>query len=120
MKTNNRPAKSSKAALEEKALLQQKLFLRRIKLYPPTTWKAIEKWGRETENLTLRMQSVAFTISGRVRTNSNFEGLEVQNGIAILDMVAEKAPELLIEVEPKTFPNGPKLPSSNQMSNVLA
>lgn len=102
MKTATKPAKKVKVSKEETALLLQKENIKRIKLYPPTTWKAIETWGRESENLSQHLQSNCFTISGRVRTNTNFEGLEVANGIRIIEIVAEKAPELLIEVE-KTF-----------------
>lgn len=102
MKTAIKPTKKIKVTKEETALLLLKDNIKKIKLYPPTTWKAIENWGRESENLSQHLQSNCFTISGRVRTNTNFEGLEVANGIRIIEIVAEKAPELLIEVE-KTF-----------------
>jgi len=105
VKSTTKAAKPPKVSKEELALQAQKELIKRVKLYPPTTWKAIESWGRETENLSQHLQSNCFTISGRVRTNTNFEGLEVANGIRILDMVAEKAPELLIEVETKIDPN---------------
>lgn len=83
------------AALEEAALLQQKRDKRRIRSYSADTWKKIESWGRDNNHLSQHLQNYCFTIAGRVRRNSELETLEVSNGVRVLDIVAELAPDLL-------------------------
>ena len=93
-------SKKELAAIEEAAvLLRQKEDRRRLKSYAPDTWKKIESWGRESGNLSQHLQGYCFTISGRIRKNIEFEGFELANGIKVLDIVAEHAPELLVLME---------------------
>ncbi|MFN0049222.1 MAG: hypothetical protein ACKVOU_08880 [Cytophagales bacterium] len=89
-------SKALAAKAAEEAQLKLKDDTKRIKSFPPDVWKKIENWGRVSETLSNHLQNCCFTISGRVRRNTPFEGLEVQNGIKILEVVAEKAPELLV------------------------
>jgi len=59
----------------------------------------IEEWGRESGELSEQKKSVAFNLAGRVRNNGRISDYERQTGIAILDLVIEKAPELLDNVD---------------------
>ncbi|MBC7390382.1 MAG: hypothetical protein H7329_14290 [Opitutaceae bacterium] len=100
MKTSPKQSKKELAAIEEAAVLaKQKEDKRRLKSYAPDTWKKIESWGRESGNLSQHLQGYCFTISGRIRKNIEFEGFELANGVKVLDIVAEHAPELLVLVE---------------------
>jgi hypothetical protein len=98
----NPPVKLSKKELaerEEAALVQQRIDSKRMKLYAADTWKKIENWGRESGHLSNHLQNYCFAISGKIRKNLKFEGFETTNGIKILDIAAEHAPELLILIE---------------------
>jgi hypothetical protein len=118
----NTPAKLSKkeiAAQQEAVLVQQRIDSKRIKTYAADTWKKFENWGRESGLLSRHLQSYCFTISGRIRKNIKFEGFEIANGIAILDIVTANAPELLIEEEVKIDPNAKKYPKLEMNLSVL-
>ena len=100
MKTTPKQSKKELAAIEEAAILaRQREDRRRLKSYAPDTWKKIESWGRESGNLSQHLQGYCFTISGRIRKNIEFEGFELANGVKVLDIVTEHAPELLVLVE---------------------
>ena len=45
------------------------------------------------------MQNVAFTIAGRIRSNSKLLDNEVVSGMKILDVVIDKAPEILFDID---------------------
>lgn len=118
----NTPVKLSKkdlAAQQEAALVQQRIDSKRMKLYAADTWKKFENWGRESGMLSQHLQTYCFTISGRIRKNVKFEGFEVSNGIAILDIVTEHAPELLTEEEVTIDPNAKKYPKLEVNLSVL-
>lgn len=95
MKTDTKLSKKELAAIQEAALVQQNKDKKRIKSFTPDSWKKIETWGRETQNLSQYLQTYCFTIAGRVRKNSELENLEVTNGIKVLEILAEKAPDLI-------------------------
>ncbi|MBY0425233.1 MAG: hypothetical protein K2Q22_06320 [Cytophagales bacterium] len=118
MKEKVKLTRKELAVLEEAALVQAKKDKRRIKTYIPDTWKKIESWGRETGNLSPYLQNYCFTISGRVRKNLDLEPLEVTNGIKILDLVAEKAPELIV-IDEATAPKGRVLPKLDATLEVI-
>lgn len=59
----------------------------------------IEEWGRESGELSEQKKSVAFNLAGKVRNNGRITDYERQTGITILDLVIEKAPELLDNVD---------------------
>ena len=93
---------STKRTIISEDVTQQKEAeeqIRKLKSIPHTIWKKIEDWGRETENLSPYLQNMVFNITGRVRTKSEFIGSEVANGLTILDIVIEKAPEILFEID---------------------
>ena len=72
---------------------------KKIKSISSKIWKKIEEWGRETENLSSVQQSIAWNLTLKVRNNSDISLNEVSKGNAILDIVIDKAPELLFEVD---------------------
>jgi hypothetical protein len=65
----------------------------------PKTWKKIESWGNETGKLTLNQRNVAFGIASTVNNNRNFQDLERENGLIIIDIVSKEAPELFYDME---------------------
>jgi hypothetical protein len=80
---------------EETAQVQIQEELEKIKSVPPSIWHKIEDWARATGELTEQKKTIAYTLAGRVRSNSRISDYERQTGISILDFVIEKAPELL-------------------------
>ena len=84
---------------EEIMRVQIQEELAKIKSIPSQIWHLIEKWGRETGELSEQKKSVAFNLAGRVRNNSRISDYERQTGITILDLVIEKAPGLFDNVD---------------------
>lgn len=89
------PSQRKRIADEETAQVQVQEEIEKIKSVPPSVWHKIEDWGRTTEQLSEQKKTVAYNLAGRVRSNSKISDYERQSGIAILDFVIEKAPELL-------------------------
>lgn len=77
--------------------IQEELAI--VKSVPPSIWHKIEDWGRTTKELSDQQMNVAFNLSGRVRTGSRISDYERQAGIAIINLVIEKAPEILHEID---------------------
>lgn len=84
---------------EETDQVQIQEEIEKLKSIPSKVWHLIEEWGRVSGELTEQKKSVAFNLSGRVRTNRKISDYERQTGLAILDLVIEKAPELLDNVD---------------------
>ncbi len=76
--------------------------LEKIKAVPSDIWRQIEEWGRTTENLSANLQNIAYTLGGRVRSNSRILESEVANGLRILETVIDKAPEILFNIDDLT------------------
>ena len=84
----------------EIALTQVQDELSTIRSLPAVIWRKIEHWGRETELLSEQQKTVAFNLSEKVRNlTRTISESERQSAILILDRVAEKAPELLDEID---------------------
>lgn len=84
---------------DETELQRRKEDIEKIKSIPAAIWKKIEEWGREADNLSTNQQSIAWNLSLKVRNNSTILANEMANGIAIIDKVIDKAPELLFEID---------------------
>jgi hypothetical protein len=95
VKLTKKELESQQAAL----LIQQRIDSNTMKMYTADTWKTFEKWGNENGELSPYQQDICFTIAGRIRKNIKFEGLEISNGMKILEIITEKVPELMIVKE---------------------
>lgn len=84
---------------EESTMLQVEEELEKLKSIPPSIWHKIEDWGRITGELTEQKKTVAYNLAGRIRNNSKITDFERQTGTAILDLVIEKAPELIEQID---------------------
>jgi hypothetical protein len=84
---------------EETEKVQIDEEVEKIKSVPPAIWHEIEEWGRVTGELTEQKKTVCFNLAGRVRNNGKISDYERQTGVAILDYVTEKAPELYDRVD---------------------
>jgi hypothetical protein len=118
----NSPVKLTKKELEaqqEAILVQQRIDSKKMKMYAADTWKIFENWGRESGHLSPYLQNFAFTIAGRIRKNIKFEGFETSNGVKILEIVEEHAPELLVIEETAAKPNDKKYPTLEVNPDVL-
>lgn len=84
---------------EETSLAQQKEEIEKLKSVPPEIWKKIEDWGRVSGLLSHQQRDIAYNLKGRVKNNSQISDSERINGLAILDIVIDKAAELLFEID---------------------
>ena len=73
--------------------------IERIKSIPPKIWNKISEWGSVTNLLTIRQRDIAFNLAGRIRNNSKISDNERNGGLEIMDIVINKAPELLEEID---------------------
>jgi hypothetical protein len=93
------PPKRTIISEDEVELHRQQEEIEKIKAIPIDIWKKIEVWGRETDNLTINQKNAAWNLSLKVRANANILHSEISHGIAILEKVIDKAPELLFEMD---------------------
>lgn len=93
------PSQRKRIADEETAQVQIQEELEKIKSVPPSVWHKIEDWGRQSDLLTEQKKTVAFNLAGRVRNNTRISEYERHCGIEILDLVIDKAPELLDDID---------------------
>jgi hypothetical protein len=82
---------TSKIQIEEEIL--------KLKSIPFTIWKKIEEFGYETKILSDYQNAIAYKISGIVKKNGDLSEIQRTNGIKILDIIIDKAPELLFEID---------------------
>lgn len=73
--------------------------IEKLKTIPINKWKEIEIWGEQTGFLSAYLRNIAYTIAGRIRNNNKFLDAEINNGIKIIDILIDKAPELLFNIE---------------------
>jgi len=73
--------------------------LSRLRSIPPPVWHKIEEWAKVNDEFTIQMRSIAFDLASRVRNNTAISNYERNTGMKILDVVIEKYPELLSEVD---------------------
>jgi hypothetical protein len=92
------PSKRKRMADAEIALVQIQDELANIRAIPPTTWRNIEQWGRDTGLLTEQQKTVAHTLIDRLRNKTRISDGERQTALTVLDQVIVKAPELLDEI----------------------
>ena len=73
--------------------------INRIKAIHPKTWKKIEDWGRESQNLTQYQYDMASTINSKIRNNRSITDIERNSGEDVLNIVVELNPELFFDME---------------------
>lgn len=93
------PSFRKRLADEETSQVQIQEEVEKLKSIPSKVWYLIEEWGRASGELSEQKKTIAFNLAGRVRSNGKISDYERQTGIAILDLVIEKAPELLDNVD---------------------
>lgn len=73
--------------------------IEKLKAIPIDKWKKIEVWGEQTAFLSAYLRNIAYTIAGRIRNNRNFLDSEISNGLKIIDIIIDKEPEMLFDIE---------------------
>lgn len=73
--------------------------IEKLKAIPIDKWKEIEVWGEQTAFLSAYLRNIAYTIAGRIRNNRNFLDSEISNGLKIIDIIIDKEPEMLFDIE---------------------
>ena len=73
--------------------------LNRLKSIHTKTWKKIEDWGREMQNLTQYQYDMAATLSSKIKNNRSITEIERNQGEIILNLVADLNPELFFDMD---------------------
>ena len=97
--TKNTTTNRKIISLEEIEQKEKEESLAKIKSIPYEGWKSIENWGRETKYISTNMLNLSFTIANRIRSNKILLDNEISNGLKIIDVVIDKAPEILFNID---------------------
>lgn len=96
---NKLSEKRKKLTEDETQKAEIESSLNRLKSIHIKTWKKIENWGRETQNLTQYQYDMAYTLINKIRNNRTITDIERNKGEAILNIVAEFNPELFFDMD---------------------
>lgn len=84
---------------DETSLLQIQEEIEKIKSIPYSIWKKIEEFGYQTKLLSDLQCNVIFTVANRLRANSKLSDNERTVCLKVLDIVIDKAPEILFDAD---------------------
>lgn len=96
---NKSSEKRKKLTEDETQKAEMEASLNRLKSIHIKTWKKIEDWGRETQNLTQYQYDLASTLSSKIRNNRAITDIQLNQGETILNIVAELNPELFFDMD---------------------
>lgn len=96
---NKSSEKRKKLTEDETQKAEVEASLNRLKSIHIKTWKKIEDWGRETQNLTQYQYDMASTLSSKIRNNREITDIQLNQGKTILNIVAELNPELFFDMD---------------------
>lgn len=96
---NKLSEKRKKLTEDETNNAEVEASLNRLRSIHFKTWKKIEDWGRETQNLNHYQYNMAYTLSSKIRNNKAITDIERNQGEAILNIVAEVNPELFFDMD---------------------
>jgi hypothetical protein len=96
---NKLTEKRKKLSEDETQKAEIEASLNRLKSIHIKTWKKIEDWGRETQNLTKYQYDTAFTLSSKIGNNRAITDIERNQGENILNIVADVNPELFYDMD---------------------
>jgi len=96
---NKSSEKRKRITEDETQKAEMEAVLNRLKSIHIKTWKKIEDWGRETQNLTQYQYDMASTLSSKIRNNREITDIQLNQGESILNIVAELNPELFFDMD---------------------
>jgi hypothetical protein len=96
---NKSSEKRKKLTEDETQMAEIEASLNRLKSVHIKTWKKIEDWGRDTQNLTQYQYDMAFTLSSKFRNNRTITDMQRNQGETILNIVADLNPELFFDMD---------------------
>lgn len=96
LKSKDRRKKITETEIND---IEKTYQLERIYAIPHSIWQKIESWGSETNELTSLQRTTAFNMITKVRRNSPVSESERQRAVNIIDIVIEKAPDILFEID---------------------
>lgn len=99
LEANDKKLKRRRISDDEIATAEFESQLARITSVHHKIWMDIEKWGRETGELTSYLSDMAGTISGRIRNRRKLSESEFQFATKILDIAIEKVPEIFYRLD---------------------
>jgi hypothetical protein len=96
---NKSSEKRKKLTEDETQKADFEASLNRLKSIHIKTWKKIEDWGRETQNLSQYQYDMASTLNSKIRNNRSITDIERNVGEVILNLVADINAELFFDMD---------------------
>jgi hypothetical protein len=96
---NKSSERRKKLTEDETQMAEIEASLNRLKSVHIKTWKKIEDWGRDTQNLTQYQYDMASTLSSKFRNNRTITDMQRNQGETILNIVADLNPELFFDMD---------------------
>lgn len=96
---NKSSEKRKKLSEDDTQKAEIEASLARIQSIHSKTWKKIEDWGRETQNLSQYLYDMASTLSSRIRNKRSITDIERHQGEVILNIVSDINPELFFDMD---------------------
>jgi hypothetical protein len=96
---NKSSEKRKKLTEDETQKAEFEASLNRLKSIHIKTWKKIEDWGRETQNLSQYQYDMASTLNSKIRNNRSITDIERNVGEVILNLVADINAELFFDMD---------------------
>lgn len=96
---NKSSEKRKKLTEDETLKAEREASLNRLKSIHFKTWKKIEDWGRETQNLTQYQYDMVSTLSSKIKNNREITDIQLNQGETILNIVAELNPGLFFDMD---------------------
>jgi hypothetical protein len=96
---NKSSEKRKKLSEDDTQKAEIEASLVRIQSIHSKTWKKIEDWGRETQNLSQYLYDMASTLSSRIRNKRSITDIERHQGEVILNIVSDINPELFFDMD---------------------
>jgi len=96
---NKSSEKRKKLTEDETEKAEFEASLNRLKSIHIKTWKKIEDWGRETQNLSQYQYDMASTLNSKIRNNRSITDIERNVGEVILNLVADINAELFFDMD---------------------
>jgi hypothetical protein len=103
LEDESKPNQRKRLTDDESAQIIISSELEKIKAIPIEGWKSIEAWGRNTGLLSPQQIDVAFNIKLRLRNNKALSDYERTTALKVIDIVIDKSPEMLFDMDESTI-----------------
>ena len=85
------------------------------------SWKKIQEWARVTGRISAHQQDIIWNIEKKVSARKTLSDIEIRNGLEILELIINEAPELIDapEDQPDNHESKSELKITSQIVNQM-